>query len=245
MPIKKDIITPGLKYHKLTSIEETNDKKKTKGRYVKCQCDCGKIANVLWARFKKGLIKSCGCIVNTSEVRQIFNPDSLNGYKFNMITIISFSHKVRKKTKSDYYFNYVCDCGKTGIIEKERINKNMSCGCYWLFNPNRLSGTKFRTFKKNAKTRKIEFNLSKEYLQNLYDQQNQKCALSGQPIRFQKSKTGDDATASLDRIDSSKPYEEGNVQWVHKIVNVMKHVQLKEDLIKWCNFIVEHNKGRF
>lgn len=39
---------------------------------------------------------------------------------------------------------------------------------------------------------------------------------SGLPISVR------DKTASLDRIDSGKGYEVGNVQWLHKDVNMMK-----------------------
>ena len=48
-------------------------------------------------------------------------------------------------------------------------------------------------------------------------------------------------TASLDRIDSSKGYIEGNVQWVHKRVNLMKGNMSTENFIEWCNLVVKNN----
>lgn len=44
-------------------------------------------------------------------------------------------------------------------------------------------------------------------------------------------------TASLDRIDSSKGYIEGNVQWVHKYVNVMKWDFSMEEFLDICRKI--------
>ena len=44
-------------------------------------------------------------------------------------------------------------------------------------------------------------------------------------------------TASLDRIDSSKGYIEGNVQWVHKSVNIMKCDFSSDIFIGICNQI--------
>jgi len=41
-------------------------------------------------------------------------------------------------------------------------------------------------------------------------------------------------TASLDRIDSSKGYIEGNVQWVHKMVNMSKQQYTQEEFINMC-----------
>lgn len=50
-------------------------------------------------------------------------------------------------------------------------------------------------------------------------------------------------TASLDRIDNSKGYEEGNIQWVHKDVNFMKRTYSQEYFIKLCTLISENCSG--
>lgn len=71
--------------------------------------------------------------------------------------------------------------------------------------------------------RGIEFAVTIEYLWDLFLRQEKKCVFTGWSIGFnptymdKKSKT-----ASLDRIDSSKGYIEGNLQWVHRIVNKLK-----------------------
>jgi hypothetical protein len=46
----------------------------------------------------------------------------------------------------------------------------------------------------------------------------------------------------LDRIDSSKGYTIDNVQWVHKIVNIMKHDVEEKEFFNWCKLITERNK---
>jgi hypothetical protein len=43
-----------------------------------------------------------------------------------------------------------------------------------------------------------------------------------------------ETTASLDRIDSSKGYIEGNLQWVHKDVNIMKMDLSQVEFIDYC-----------
>ena len=72
-------------------------------------------------------------------------------------------------------------------------------------------------------------------------EQNRMFALTGIPIYFQARKDLRNATASLDRIDSSKGYIEGNVQWVHKKINYMKQQFNQTEFIEWCKKVVNHN----
>lgn len=51
------------------------------------------------------------------------------------------------------------------------------------------------------------------------------------------NKKSSETTASLDRIVSTKGYVEGNVQWVCKMVNIMKNVYDQEDFINMCKKI--------
>ena len=46
------------------------------------------------------------------------------------------------------------------------------------------------------------------------------------------------ANASRDRLDSSKGYEENNVQFVCKVVNLMKHEMTIEELEECCRAII-------
>jgi hypothetical protein len=47
-------------------------------------------------------------------------------------------------------------------------------------------------------------------------------------------------TASLDRIDSTKGYIKGNIQWVHKDVNKMKWNWNQSNFINWCKLITNY-----
>lgn len=91
-----------------------------------------------------------------------------------------------------------------------------------------------------AKRRKIEFDLSKEEAYEIFINQNKKCKLSNMDISF--AKTSKEyrkhlQTASLDRIDSNLGYTIGNVQWVHKKVNFMKHTLNEKEFIQICMLI--------
>lgn len=53
-----------------------------------------------------------------------------------------------------------------------------------------------------------------------------------------------ETTASLDRIDSDQGYILGNIQWVHKIVNIMKQDTVQSEFIGWCRAVVAHADGK-
>lgn len=102
--------------------------------------------------------------------------------------------------------------------------------------------------KLRAKLRGKKFNLSGEYLWELYQNQNGKCALSGIDIGFtalsEYNLSNPHISASLDRIDSSKGYIQGNVQWVHSMVNIMKNEFSEKEFLEMCKHITNYDKSK-
>ncbi len=92
-----------------------------------------------------------------------------------------------------------------------------------------------------AKHRKLPFRLTIEEGWDLFLGQHRKCALSGRTIGFEHPKSN---TASLDRIDSTRPYEKGNVQWVHRDLNYAKQSMTTEDFIQMCEEVSSYAKIR-
>lgn len=101
-----------------------------------------------------------------------------------------------------------------------------------------LPGTMFYQIKRGALQRNKEFNLDIEYLWNLYLEQDKKCAYTKLDINFYDCKN----KASLDRIDSTKGYIKGNVQWIDKRVNFMKNDFSEEEFFKLCELIIKNRK---
>jgi hypothetical protein len=165
------------------------------------------------------------------------------GKKFGKLTVVSENGK-----NKNGHIKYVCkcDCGETKEIfgTHLREGKIVSCGC-----KNKVNGItgdmwyKITTTKVHRRTKRsnLEFNVTKEYLNNLFIKQDGKCKLSGLEITFPKRWDDKSSTASLDRIDSSKGYIVGNVQWVHKHVNVMKNIFSQEMFIFICNQVSKNN----
>jgi hypothetical protein len=142
-----------------------------------------------------------------------------------------------------------CDCG---YITKTRINRllngsTVGCRKCTIIGENSsnwkgvgsLPSTITTIIKLRAKNRGIDYLLSSEYLWDLYLKQNKKCALSGLPIDFTKN-----GRASLDRIDSSIGYVEGNVHWVYNKINIMKNEYTQTEFLELCKIITEYDKNR-
>lgn len=87
----------------------------------------------------------------------------------------------------------------------------------------------------DRRSREIPFTVSFEYLDALWLAQGGRCALTGWGLCFGDNAT--EQTASLDRIDSALGYVEGNVQFVHKDVNIAKWSQSQGDFIDMCKAV--------
>lgn len=116
-----------------------------------------------------------------------------------------------------------------------------------------ISGIFWNQIKTSAKVRGLKLEVTKSDLQDLARRQNFKCALTGLPILFLKSHwkrkkllTSEELRrlASLDRIDSGKGYVTGNLQWVAKIVNLMKLNTNQKEFIEICKLISTHHDSQ-
>lgn len=90
--------------------------------------------------------------------------------------------------------------------------------------------------KGGANARDLEFAIEPQDALKVWQLQKGKCALSGVDLSFTSPKT-----ASLDRIVNSWGYVRGNIQWVHKDLNIMKRDLLQSVFVGWClKVAVEH-----
>lgn len=178
----------------------------------------------------------------------------ISGKIFGKVTVLEFSHR----EKSNTYYKCVCQCDKNTqnfcLISNKSFNRGTkSCGCTsphfkkgkdninWL-GCGDLSLNLFHKYRLSAYSRNLEFEITIEYAWDLFIKQNKSCALTGLPLIFNITfKNQSDRTVSLDRIDSSKGYIEGNVQWVHKLVNYFKKNMPNDMFIEMCNLISNKN----
>lgn len=95
----------------------------------------------------------------------------------------------------------------------------------------------FHKLKSSAEKRKINFDLTRDDLENKFIEQNGKCVYTNYDLHFGNNTIR--GTASLDRIDSKLDYTISNVQWVHKDVNTIKWDLSHDRFIEICQIITE------
>lgn len=228
----------GDKFGKLTII---SNETKLIGTHKKVltKCDCGKIEWRTWTDLRYGRSTQCKECRNKSYMIPI-----KIGEKFGKLTVIDGpiygrqkNHLVYKcqcacgnicyNTSTDLTTGKATQCHHCGLKQggKTRIINNGGVGD--------LQIMKINSIKIGAKKRNLEYNLTPQYLWNLYLQQNKRCALTGDYM-------SNIMRASLDRIDSSKGYIEGNVQWTTIDANIAKQDMKESDFIELCQKVVNH-----
>lgn len=98
----------------------------------------------------------------------------------------------------------------------------------------------YEAFKKSAITRGYSWSLTPEEINELYEKQGRKCALSGLPIGW--SAAGWSHSASIDRIDNNEGYYSDNIQLVHKKVNMMRGSLAVDDFVSLCAAVANKAK---
>ncbi len=106
-----------------------------------------------------------------------------------------------------------------------------------------LSCDRWSAIVTRAKKKGFEINISPEYVEKIFLEQNKKCALTN--LDLVMCNQAHLNTASVDRIDSEKGYIEGNIQIVHKDVNWMKNEFSDEYFYKVCSAVSKYRGKDF
>lgn len=220
------------------TVIDTNRFSKNGHTYVQCQCSCGEIKDIASSallRGKTSSCKSCSAKKRTSNLKI--------GEKYKHWTILEGP----VYDNSTAYYKVKCDCGKeqflrpTDLKSKTKYFQCQSCAqkeraIKTTINNGRIGDltlTEYTRLKRSAEKRGYVFEVSIDYLWNLFQEQKQICAITGDFIPSIKE-------ASLDRIDSTKGYIEGNVQWVTQQANLSKHIMTMEQLYEFCRKVLNH-----
>lgn len=105
--------------------------------------------------------------------------------------------------------------------------------------------TGFKYYMRKAIERTPGSNISLAAIKEQWQKQKGKCAYTGTPLvlrndkyyRKQKQEYKMYQMASLDRIDSNKPYEAGNIQFVSVSINLMKNTMTDADTKEFLQLI--------
>lgn len=115
--------------------------------------------------------------------------------------------------------------------------------------------TGLRWFMSRVKRREPSATLTLQDIKDQWDRQGGKCVYTGWVLSLpayhlerteskgrKRKFTRDLTRASLDRIDSSKGYEHGNIQFVCLMANIAKSDYASDDLIRFCRAVANHSR---
>lgn len=186
------------------------------------------------------------------------NREHYRGYLKVLCTLCDTEHFVRSDTLKKGEAKKCRACSNKEKYLKNVKDKKIAFKGYSL--KHRGSGdftkTQLLRIKHSCNKRGIRWDetyMNTENLWNLLISQNHKCAISGLDIWLskgdnismqtdQRNLNYDGWNASLDRVDSSKGYVEGNLQWVHRDINFMKNTHSQDYFIKLCKIIAKNNE---
>lgn len=185
--------------------------------------------------------KGCKCYFKLAGTRQTNNNDnSYNGKVFNNIRVIGRSDKHKR-------VYYKCECVKCNHVVYLQIcefKKIYNCPKCKVAKKHEVTYHKYNLIWyrliRGAEERGLIFDVTKDYIFDLLEKQNYKCAYTGKYIYLPKEKQLGEYTASLDRIDNSLGYIKGNLQWIHKDINRLKWKWSEEQLLNMVNEIYNH-----
>lgn len=237
----------GVPHGRVTPIEELEPRiraSQKRSRVFRCSCECGAPVITTLEHLRTGHTRSCGCL-------RIKNSD-LEGKKFNSLLILKEIEPVYRGRQRNRRVLARCDCGSEREFDAYWVFSGLSrsCGCRIKRTGNQspsfrgtgeIPSTYWGSLRNSAIDRNLEFNITANQVWELFLKQERKCALSGEILSFGRKPLG---TASLDRINSSRPYDLDNVQWIHKDINYMKMDLPQEHFLTLCRKITEHNKHR-
>lgn len=119
----------GNKYGRLLVISRAFPEGKT-GGWWNCRCDCGNEVVVLGTLLRNGNTKSCGCLQKDFAKTTVINEI---GNRYGFLTVISRAET--PKGKKTAYWNCLCDCGNSTIVEGTKLRSGHTrscgeCGCF-------------------------------------------------------------------------------------------------------------------
>lgn len=170
------------------------------------------------------------------------------GTIYGQWTVVSTEIKsggtLRNTNDRTSHWKVKCNCGHETFRSSSQLRngKTKACKscCKTVNNFNTYLERYYKGVKQRALDKNFQIDIDCGYLQEIWDRQNGKCAISGIDIELRAKWQKNFQTASLDRIDNTKGYIKGNVQWVHKDINNMKYT-FTQDYFKYlCKKVTDY-----
>lgn len=216
-----------------------------------CRCKCGFERTFSTSYLNTGTATCCDCC--KKREREKADDDIAKaqvGRKYGHYTVVKYAGKNKYGSRQ---WLCRCECGNERVFLSSYLFGNgerRATQCPQCYNANieidnritdEIPDRFWSRFLYSAARRGIFVDLTREEALEQLRKQKGLCALSGQPLWFTKLRTNFTryTSASIDRIDSSKPYSKDNVQWVHKKINIMKNQLPDAEFIEICRLVTK------
>jgi hypothetical protein len=221
-------------------------------------CDCGtEVHGESDAIKKKRYCTNPKCrFSRAARPHTLTAKNDITGKKFGRLTVI---RPTEYRASGAIVWETKCDCGKTYLATHKnmRYGNVVSCGCYFKElvaskefrdkikgkRKNLLTAfnTLMRLYKRSAKEREYEFNLSEE---DFYELTKGSCYYCGkEPTNIQKKNNEVYIYNGIDRVDSKLGYTKENCVSCCTQCNVAKLDYSKEEFLSWIEKVYKHNYG--
>lgn len=174
------------------------------------------------------------------------------GKKFHRLTVLRFSHYDRAHRK---HYLCQCECGKRKAVQMSLLKNGntKSCGCLAdevrrvarrLPNNGGVINHLILQYKRHARNRGIPYRLSRDEFDALVRMPCHYCGVVGGNLKKTKNCREGFRHNGIDRVDSSRPYESGNVVPCCGLCNRAKRDMTREQFVEWAIRVAKHQGER-
>lgn len=142
------------------------------------------------------------------------------------------------KRRNKYRDNKESRCHRCRLLQTKQNRKNLNKKEQL----RQVLQMRFFGAKERSKKLNIPFDITKEYLQYLWDVQKGLCAISNIPMTYKRDGGRIPTNVSIDQINPHLGYTKDNIQLVCMAVNQMKNDLSMEELYMFCESIMNARK---
>jgi hypothetical protein len=214
----------GQRLNKWTVIKRIYPNSKSREVRWLCKCECGNerilVGSSLTRKNNTKSIKNCGCLRNGRK-------DIMIGKRFGKLTIIKKTdyHKYRQSI-----YLCKCDCGKETTVSANNLRKGntKSCGCLRRKLSQKIVSIrrKIRQYKRDAKMREYNFDLTDEQFTEIIEKD---CHYCGKKPK----NNGIYIYNGIDRVNNNKGYSIDNVVPCCTECNCKKGILTLQEFQNW------------
>lgn len=201
-----------------------------------CHCDCGGSRVAIGKYLRNGESTSCGCERTAWNKGKIKSREGVVSGKIIGLN----SYQIRKGI---VFWLCKCECGKEFYSNANRLDAKalVTCGCgsKSKFGSNAI-GAVWCVYKRNAKTRNLEFTLSFGQFMEIIQSPCRYCGEALTSLRKTDWNTPNFNYTGIDRVDSHKGYTPDNCVPCCAVCNWMKRDMPVEEFYRKITRIHQH-----